>query len=534
MSKTLGYEEVARHNTAESCWVILYGNVYDVTNFVPGHPGGAKIILQLAGQDATDEYDPVHPPGTLEDTLKEGTLQKLGSIDPDTLPQMEQSPAETESDVYEGPPPLDSLLNLDEIEQAATKRLSRKAWAYYYSAADDLISKSLNNAIYRSIYLRPRIFVDVEKCDTSTTLLGHRVSLPIYVSPAAMARLAHPEGEQGIARACSTFGAMQLISNNASMTPEQIVADAGPSQWFGWQLYAQIDKKKSEDMLARINKLPSIKFICLTLDAPVPGKREDDERSKNIGANLPIRSAVQEGSASQTSPEPKAAQPAGIGASLFAGTSPTETWRTTLPWLAKHTTLPIVLKGIQTHEDAYLASLHAPQVRGIILSNHGGRAADTAPPAVHTLVEIRKYCPEVFRSIEVWVDGGIKRGTDVVKALCLGAKAVGVGRAPLFGLGAGGVQGVERVFEILKAETETAMRLLGVERVEDLGLKHVSFVSFPIVVQFRVLICGYFSLRRLVPLADVCNQINARAVERDVYDGPAGLEKLALWIKSKL
>ncbi len=109
--------------------------------------------------------------------------------------------------------------------------------------------------------------------------------------------------------------------------------------------------------------------------------------------------------------------------------------------------MPIVLKGIQTHEDAYLASLYAPQVKAIILSNHGGRALDTAPPPIHTLLEIRKYCPEVFQKIEVWVDGGIKRGTDVVKALCLGARGVGIGRAALWGLGAGGPEGVERTLQ---------------------------------------------------------------------------------------
>jgi isopentenyl diphosphate isomerase/L-lactate dehydrogenase-like FMN-dependent dehydrogenase len=123
------------------------------------------------------------------------------------------------------------------------------------------------------------------------------------------------------------------------------------------------------------------------------------------------------------------------------------TWKKTLPWLAKHTDLPIVLKGLQTHEDAYLAAQYTPQVKGIILSNHGGRAADTAPPAVHTLLEIRKYCPEVFNKVEVLVDGGIKRGTDVVKALCLGARGVGLGRAALWGLAAGGPEGVERTFE---------------------------------------------------------------------------------------
>ncbi|KAI9845628.1 MAG: hypothetical protein M1837_004602 [Sclerophora amabilis] len=261
-----------------------------------------------------------------------------------------------------------------------------------------------------------------------------------------MARLAHETGEAGIAQACGKYGALQVISNNASMTPEQIVKDARPGQIFGWQLYAQIERKKSEDMLARINRLSSsIKFVCLTLDAPTPGKREHDERSKNIASNLPVTSAVQSGSASKT--EPSAAQPGGggIGQQLFMGTSPKLTWKETLPWLAKNTSMPIVLKGVQTHEDAYLASLHAPQVKGIILSNHGGRALDTAPPAIHTLLEIKKYCPEVLDRIEVWIDGGIKRGTDVVKALCLGARGVGIGRAALWGLAAGGPDGVARV-----------------------------------------------------------------------------------------
>jgi len=519
---------VQQHRSAESCWVVLYGNVYDVTSFLSEHPGGQKIILQLAGTDATEEYDPVHPPGTLESSLP--AEAKLGAFDASTLPSTEKSPVEEGKASEDEIPALEDMLNLDDIEAAATKQISSKAWAYYYSAADDLHSKELNNRVYRSILLRPRIFVDCTNCDTSTTILGHKVNVPFFVSPAAMARLGHPDGERGIAHACETFGALQIISNNASQTPEQIVEGAQPGQMFGWQLYVQTERKKSEDMLVRIHKMPTIKFICLTLDAPVPGKREHDERSKNVGANLPVRSAVQEGSASKTDPDPQAAKAGGakkggessggVGKALFAGTAPDLTWKTTLPWLKKHTDLPIVLKGIQTHEDAYLASLYAPQVKGIILSNHGGRAADTAPPAIHTLLEIRKYCPEVLSRIEVYVDGGIKRGTDIVKALCLGAKAVGLGRAPLFGLGAGGKEGVERVLEILKAETETAMRLLGAERVDQLGPQHVS-------TDFVVLRGG----RRQ---SLILSQINSRAVERDVFDGPAGLEKLGLWVQAKL
>lgn len=324
---------------------------------------------------------------------------------------------------------------MDDIEQVATKNLSKKAWAYYYSASDDKISKNFNTEVYRSILLRPRVFVDCTRCELDTTVLGHKVGLPIFVSPAAMARLAHPAGEAGIAEACRSFGGMQVISHNASMTPEQIVEKAAPDQVFGWQLYAQIERKKSEVMLARISKLEPIKFIVLTLDAPVPGKREDDERS-NFVPPSPSDNSGADGSAA-----------GGVGRQLFAGTDPSLTWKETLPWLAKHTNLPIVLKGLQTHEDAYIASLHTPQVKGIILSNHGGRAADTAPPAVHTLLEIRKYCPEVFDKLDVWVDGGIRRGTDIVKALCLGAKAVGIGRPPLWGLGAGGVDGVKRTLQ---------------------------------------------------------------------------------------
>lgn len=418
----------------------LYGEVWDVTEFLPSHPGGSKIILQLAGRDATEEYDPIHPPGTLESNLKPEA--KLGKIDPSTLPKPQADGAEKEQE-KEGPPDMQSLLNLEEIEEVATKQVSKKCWAYYYSAADDLISKSFNGLVYKQILLRPRVFVDCTKCDTSTTLLGHKVGIPLYVSPAAMARLAHPAGELGIAQGISTFGAMQIVSNNASMTPEQIVEGSLPGQIFGWQLYVQNERKKSENMLVRINKMSDkYKFICLTLDAPVPGKREHDEKMKDVGASLPVPSGVKGG-------EKAVGRPGGggVGQQLFWGTAADLTWKTTLPWLAKHTKLPIVLKGLQTHEDAYLAAQYAPQVKAIILSNHGGRALDTAPPAVHTLLEIRKYCPEVFSRIEVWVDGGIKRGTDVVKALCLGAKAVGVGRPALFGLGAGGAEGVHRTFE---------------------------------------------------------------------------------------
>ena len=466
-----------------------------VTLFLPEHPGGSNIILRLSGKDATEEYDPVHPPGTLEEYLPGSS--NLGPVDPRSLPEPVKGPKDIGPEPSIDPPvSISSLLNMDEIEAAAKKKLSKRGWAYYYSASDDLMSKRLNNLAYSSILLRPRVFVDCKQCDTGSHFLGYKLDVPIVVSPAAMARLAHPDGEWGIAQACKTFGALQIISNNASMTPEQIVRDADPRQVFGWQLYVQTERKKSEDYLARINKLGAIKFICLTLDAPVPGKREDDERAKDV--------LEDHDNAITDFGGQKLKQGGGIGQSLFAGTDPTLTWKATLPWLASQTKKPIVLKGLQTHEDAYMAAQHIPQVKGIILSNHGGRAADTAPPSIHTLLEIRKYCPEVLEKLDVMVDGGIKRGTDVVKALALGAKVVGIGRAALYGLGAGGIAGIERVFEILRDETATAMRLLGVNNVQSLGPQHV----------------------------------NIRKLEQDIYDGPAGIpnaaEERPLRLRSKL
>lgn len=327
-------------------------------------------------------------------------------------------------------PSLESLRNLDEIERLATSLISKEAWAFNFAASGDLISKRLNAEAYNSILLRPRIFVDVRKCDLSTKIMGQISALPIFISPMAMARRFHPAGEAGITEACRRFGVMHVISNNASMTPEEII-EAGPDQSHGFQIYIQQDRKESEAVLARINRLQAIKCLVLTLDEPVPGKHE-------LGGKEGGRAEYEDSHELTTQLKPAVASISGPAYDL--------SWKDTLEWVTQHTTLPIILKGIQTHEDAYIAS-QFPQVKSIILSNHAGRVLDTAPPAVHTLLEIRKFCPKIFASVEVLVDGGIKRGTDVVKALCLGAKGVGVGRSIFWGLGAGGVPGVERTIE---------------------------------------------------------------------------------------
>ena len=373
--RTITYNEIQTHRSSQSCWIVLYGQVYDVTAFLPHHPGSTQAILRLAGSDATEQYDPIHPPGTLEANLApEATI---GTFDASTLPVEQRLVAQSNAHVSDNsstnnvarlkPTSLEECLNLDDIECFATRKLSRQAWGYYYSGGDDLISKHLNTDVYRRILLRPRVFIDCTRCDTSTRLLQQtlRVDVPFFVAPAAMARLGHRDGEHGIAQACGTFGAMQIISNSASQTPEQIVADAEADQVFGWQIYVKTNRKASEDMLQRINRLPGIKFVCLTLDAPVLGKREDDERSKSMGSTLSVINALESGCMSA----PGMSNEAGaVDSAPFAGTAPDLTWTTTLCWLRKHTNRPIILKGIQSHEDAYIASLFTPLVKGIILS----------------------------------------------------------------------------------------------------------------------------------------------------------------------
>lgn len=315
---------------------------------------------------------------------------------------------------------MSQILSLAEMEALAMERMSPRAISYYTSATDDQLTKTENNTVYRSIQLRPRVLVDCTECDTTTSFLGHKLGIPVFTSPAALATLAHPEGERGVAHACSSYKTLQIVSQNAARPLKDIV-QAGPDALFGWQLYIVKDLAETQQKLAQLKEVPQVKFMVLTVDAPFPGKREIEVRFKM-------------------------AEAAAGGAPQTWGTESALTWKKTLAWLQTQTDLPIVLKGIQTYEDAYAASLF-PSVKGIILSNHGGRALDTVPPPIQTLLEIRKFCPQVLRRLDVLIDGGIKRGTDVVKGLALGAKAVGIGRAPLFGLAVGGQKGVERTIQ---------------------------------------------------------------------------------------
>ncbi|RJE23437.1 Cytochrome b2 [Aspergillus sclerotialis] len=432
--------DIVQHNNRQSCWIAIHGAVYDVTDFLASHPGGETVILRCAGGDATNDYDSVHSPEMLAEALPKSALR--GYIDPEELNANEESgktATKTPTPKTNGPPPL------------SRQRLpSPNAWAYYSSGADDEISKRNNARAYQKVALRPRILKKVPNVDTTTSILGHSVSLPVYMSPVGIAKLAHPEGECALARAAGKEGLAQVLANSSSMSVERVrEARSSEEQPLFFQLYVNKDINKSVDLVKRAIKA-GVRGIWITVDSPVVGKREMDERS-----NLEVTA---QGSNTRGQ---------GVAKITASSISPFIDWDI-LTWIRELTDLPVVIKGIQCVEDAVIAYQHG--VQGIVLSNHGGRSQDTAQAPLLTLLEIRKFAPYLLDGkMQIFIDGGIRRGTDVLKALALGATAVGLGRPFLFSMSAGyGEDGVRRMVQVLRQEIEANMVFLGVRSLNEL------------------------------------------------------------------
>jgi L-lactate dehydrogenase (cytochrome) len=267
---------------------------------------------------------------------------------------------------------------------------------------------------------------NVKDLDLSTTILGQHSSLPVFIAPAALAKLAHPDGECGLARGAGETGIIQMVSSSASMTPEAIASSrVTDTQCQLYQLYVVSERHRTEDILRRV-KQAGYKGLVLTVDTAVLGKRERDERYK---ATL----------ISETDEKPKP-----LGFTHGGWLTPTLCWDD-LQWIREIWDRPIAVKGIMTAEDALIATQHG--VQAIYLSNHGGRQLDTSPPSLMTLLEIRRYCPEIIEKVEIYLDGGFRRGNDVIKALALGARACGLGRPFMYALGAYGHEGVVRAVD---------------------------------------------------------------------------------------
>jgi isopentenyl diphosphate isomerase/L-lactate dehydrogenase-like FMN-dependent dehydrogenase len=333
-------------------------------------------------------------------------------------------------------------LNIHDYELLAGERLEAGALGYFAGGAGDEHTVRWNVEAFRSWRLRPRVLVDVEECSSATTVLGAPIALPVLVAPFAYQRVLHPEGELGMARAVKAAGSIMCVSSFASATPEE-VAETGAPRWF--QLYAFRDLGIRRALVERAREA-GYAALVLTVDAPVLGRRERDFRT---GFEVPPEIAVPMAGHGTVSPHETARL---LSASV--------TWRDVEEFVAE-SGLPVVLKGIQTGEDARLACEHG--VAAIVVSNHGGRQLDRVAATIDLLEEAVEA---VAGRVEVLIDGGFRRGIDVVTALALGARAVLIGRPAAWGLAVGGEAGARHVLELLTEETTLALRLLGCTSVD--------------------------------------------------------------------
>ncbi|EME76964.1 uncharacterized protein MYCFIDRAFT_61252 [Pseudocercospora fijiensis CIRAD86] len=456
-SKQLTGEEIAQHNSRESCWVIIHGKGYDVTEFLPEHPGGPKIILKYAGKDATEEYEPIHPPDTLDKYLDKS--KHLGEVNMQTVEkeEKEEDPFEVErQERIKHMPILEQCYNMMDFEAVARRVMKKTAWAYYSSGADDEITMRENHSAFHKIWFRPKVLVNVENVDLSTTMLGTKVSIPFYVTATALGKLGNPEGEVVLTRGAKKHNVIQMIPTLASCSFDEIV-DAREGDQVQWlQLYVN----KNRDITKRIvqhAEQRGCKGLFITVDAPQLGRREKDMRSKfdDTGSNV------------QNTGGDQVDRSQGAARAISSFIDPALCWDD-IPWFLRITKMPIILKGVQRVEDVMKAVSYG--VHGVVLSNHGGRQLDTARSGIEILAEVM---PELRRhglegKLEVFIDGGIRRASDIIKAVCLGAKGVGIGRPFLYAMSAYGLPGVDRAMQLLKDEMEMNMRLIGASKIEEL------------------------------------------------------------------
>ncbi len=344
------------------------------------------------------------------------------------------------------PPPV----NLAEYEALAKERLAPMVWDYYAGGADDELTLRENRAAYLRRKLRPRVLVDVSQVKLATTVLGIPVAAPILVAPLAYQSLAHGDGECATARGAAAAGTLMVLSTLSTTRLEQVaaVAPAAP-RWF--QLYVYKQRDVSADLVRRASAA-GYRALVLTVDTPRLGRRERDVRN---GFSLPA--GVTMANFDGTLAEKASGAPGQSGLAAYgAANLDTSLGWDVIAWLRSITSLPVVVKGIMTGEDARLAVAHGASA--IAVSNHGGRQLDGVPASIDVLAEV---VDAVAGACEVYVDGGVRRGTDVIKALALGARAVLLGRPVLWGLAADGAAGVTRVLGLLAEELEHALALVG-------------------------------------------------------------------------
>jgi 4-hydroxymandelate oxidase len=347
-------------------------------------------------------------------------------------------------------------VNVFDFEALARERLSREAYDYYAGGAHDEVTLRENRAAYDRLSLAYRVLVDVSRRDLSASVLGQPVAMPILVAPTAFHRLADPEGEVATARAAGAAGTVMILSTLSTSTIESVVSAASGPVWF--QLYVYRDRKATEGLVRRA-EAAGCRALVLTVDAPFLGRRERDVRNRfALPPGLTVANLLPEGYGTI----PPAVADSGLAAYVASFLDPSLTWRD-VAWLRSITELPVLVKGIVRPDDAVRAA--EAGAAGVVVSNHGARQLDTSPATIDVLPEVVDALADHGHRIEVLMDGGVRRGTDVLKALALGARAVLVGRPVLWGLAAGGEAGAARVLRLFRDELDLAMALAGAPTV---------------------------------------------------------------------
>merc|ERR1719316_2150235 len=359
-----------------------------------------------------------------------------------------------------GKPPLSSMVNVWDLEAVAKTQVGKEAWDYLNSGGDDEITFRENHVAFTRIWLRPFCLINVSQVDYSWEMLGTKCSFPIYITATALGRLYHEDGEMCLTKAAAAKNIIQMCPTLASCTMDEMLSVKNPSQTQWWQLYVNSDRELTKKVVQKA-EAAGMKGLFITVDAPQLGRRERDMRNK----------AEQQADV-QGEQKEEVKKDQGTTRAISSFIDPSLNWDD-IEWFKSITDMPIVLKGIQRADDAIKAVEYG--CAGIVCSNHGGLQIDSSRSGVEILEDVMNALEEkgLQDKLEVYVDGGIRRATDIFKCLALGAKGCGLGRPFLYGIGAYGVQGAEKVVDILMAEMEMCMRLMGTPTLKDAAAHHV-------------------------------------------------------------